>query len=358
MKRFLLPLLLAITNLSYSQNIRSFADSVRQQYNVPELAFAVISSDSVLECHTLGIKRANTDYAAQQGDRFHIGSNTKAITAFIAALLVQEKKIEWNTTILTLFPELRWRTRYPYDTVTLANLLTFRGKLPAYTYTTESPTFRELHGDYAAQRMQLGANFLVQKSMKPDEHGLTPSNADYIMAGLMLEKASGKPYRELVQDLGKRLRIDFRFDYPNLKDTTQPWGHNADLRPLPPAENYKMNWLQAAGNINVSLEDYTHFTQELLLGLKAKSKLLPKKTYEQLLFGMPWFSYGWWFNAPKEEGSHHIAFNEGNAGAFITKVQIVKEADRAYVIFTNSATTATQDAIAVLLKELTKRYGE
>src|SRR5688572_26927354 len=185
MKRFLLPALLAITNLSYSQYIRSFADSVRQHYNVPELAFAVISSDSVLECHTLGVKRANTAYAAQPGDRFHIGSNTKAITAFIAALLVNEKKIQWNTTILTLFPELRWRTRYAYDTVTLSNLLTFRGRLQGYTYNTPTPAFRELHGDYAAQRMQLAAYFLTQAPMKKDENGLTPSNVDYIVAGLM-----------------------------------------------------------------------------------------------------------------------------------------------------------------------------
>lgn len=354
MKRLLLPLLLALTSLSYGQSIVSFADSVRQHYKIPGLAFAVVSSDSVLECHVTGVKRANTTYAAEPGDRFHIGSNTKAITAFIAALLVKEQKIQWNTTILSVFPELRWRTRYVYDTVTLANLLTFRGRLQGYSYNTPTPTFQQLHGDYAAQRMQLAANFLTQAPMKKDENGLTPSNVDYIVAGLMLEKATGKPYKTLVAELGKRLGIDFGFDYPNLKDTTQPWGHDAELQPLPPAESYKMNWLLAAGNINVSLEDYTRFVRLQLMGLKGKSDLLPKKTFEQLLFGMPQFSYGW-FNMP---GSHHVAFNEGNAGAFITRVHIIKEADRGYIIFTNAATAATQDAIAVLLKELTKRYGE
>lgn len=357
MKRLLLPVLLALTNLSYSQSIVSFADSIRQHYKVPELAFAVVSSDSVLECHVMGVKRAGTAYAAQQGDRFHIGSNTKAITAFIAAQLVAEKKIQWNTTILTLFPELRWRTRYVYDTVTLANLLTFRGRLQEYTYTSETPSFRQFHGDYAAQRMQLGAYFLTQVPMKSDKSGLSPSNVDYIVAGLMLEKAAGKPYKELVQDLGKRLGTDFRFDYPNLKDTTQPWGHDGDLRPLPPAENYRMNWLLAAGNINVSLEEYTRFVRLQLSGLKGKSKLLPKKTFEQLLFGMPSFSYGW-FNMTDTATGHHVAFNEGNAGAFISRVHIIREADRGYIIFTNAATSATQEAIAVLLKELTGRYGE
>lgn len=356
MKRLFPLLLLLMTGLVRAQSIDTFADSIRQQYRIPALGFAVISSDSVLVCRTTGVQRFNTSYTIKSDDRFHIGSNTKAITAFIAAQLVKEKKIQWNTTILTLFPELRWRTRYVYDTVTLANLLTFRGRLQGYTYTTPTPAFKDLHGNYAQQRMQLAANFLTQEPMKSNENGLTPSNVDYIVAGLMLEKASGKSYKELVADLGKQLQIDFRFDYPNLKDTLQPWGHDADLHALPPAENYKMNWLLAAGNINVRLDEYARFIQLQLKGLKGKSALLPKQTFEQLLFGMPVFSYGW-FNTTDAETGHHIASNEGNAGAFITKVQIIKEADRAYVIFTNAATSGTQEGIAVLLKELSLRYG-
>ena len=356
MKRLFLFLLMLLPVIVRGQSVVAFADSVRQQYKIPALAFAVVSSDSVLACHTMGVRRINTDLAVQTGDRFHIGSNTKAITAFIAAMLVKEKKLQWNTTFLTLFPELRWRTRYVYDTVTLANLLTFRGKVQGYTYTTPTPTFRDLHGDYASQRKQLAANFLTLAPMKVNADGLTPSNVDYIMAGLMLEKASGKPYKELVAELGKRLDIDFRFDYPNLKDTTQPWGHNENLQALGPEESYKMNWLLAAGNINVKLEEYIHFIQLQLKGLKGRSDLLPKKTFEQLLYGMPAYSYGW-FNVTDEKTGHHIATNEGNAGAFITKVQIIREADRAYIIFTNVASSRAQDGIAVLLDELRQRYG-
>lgn len=356
MKRLLLPILLILSNLSYSQDIASFADSVRRQYTVPELAFAVISSDSVMECHVLGVKRANSSFAAEPGDRFHIGSNTKAITSFIAALLVQEKKLQWNTTILTMFPDLRWRTRYVYDTVTLANLLTFRGRLANYTYTFDRPGPHDFYGDYAAQRMQLAAYYLTQAPMQLDENRLSPSNVDYIVAGLMLEKASGKSYKDLVLDFGKRLKINFGFDYPNLKDTTQPWGHDREGLPLPPAESYRMNWLLAAGNINVSIEDYSRFIQLQLLGLKGKSKLLPKKTFEQLLFGMPHFSYGW-FNIT-DGPTYHEAYNEGDAGAFITSVHVIKEADRGYVVFTNAATTGSKEAIGVLLRELKKRYGK
>ncbi len=87
--------------------------------------------------------------------------------------------------------------------MTLENLLTFRAKLPAYTYTFEQPTRKQITGNNASQRLQLARYFILQKPMKENPDGLTPSNADYILAGLMLEKASGKSYKDLIVDFGK-----------------------------------------------------------------------------------------------------------------------------------------------------------
>lgn len=171
----------------------------------------------------------------------------------------------------------------------------------------------------------------------------------------MLEKASGRYYKELVTDFGKTLKIDFRFDYPNLSDTLQPWGHDAELKPLPPFDNYKLRWLLSAGNINVSLIDYIKFIQLQLQGLKGSSDILLKDTFNKLLFGLPTFSFGW-FNQIERDTNYHIAYNEGNAGAFITQVQIIKEADRGYIIFTNSATTQTSQGIVILLNYLKSKY--
>jgi CubicO group peptidase (beta-lactamase class C family) len=340
-----------------SQSLVSFADSIRKAYYIPELAFAVVSADSVFASHTLGFQRANANYPAKAKDRFHIGSNTKAITAFIAALLVEDKKISWNTKFLDLFPELKKVSRKVYRNVTLQDLLTFRGLLPSYTYTFEKPTKEQINGDNQQQRFLLAKYFLKQKPMEIQENGLSPSNVDYILAGLMLERASGKPYKVLVKNLGESLSINFDFDYPNLSDTLQIWGHNANLKPVPPYDNYKLNWLLSAGNINVSLNDYIKFIQLQLKGLKGQTKVLPQQTFYQLLYGLPVFAFGW-FNKTDEVTTHTIAFNEGNAGAFITQVQIIKELDIAYIVFTNAANAETSEGIGVLIKELKAKYGQ
>ena len=79
-----------------SQNLAVIADSIRKAYRIPEIGYAIVSSDSIYEVRTLGYKRHNSSIAAEPGDKFHIGSLTKGVTSFIAARLVKKNRIKWN----------------------------------------------------------------------------------------------------------------------------------------------------------------------------------------------------------------------------------------------------------------------
>lgn len=354
-ERFIIVILVLSSLISVSgQTLSTEAEIIRNKYQIPELAYAVISSDAVLESQNLGFKRAGSQFPAESTDRFHIGSNTKAITGFIAALLVKQNKINWNTKFFTLFPGLKSKSRPAYYQMTLQELLTFRAKLPPYSYTNAVPKKNLFKGDYAKQRFQLAA-WLVMQPPNKSKDTLQLTNAGFILAGLMLEKASGKSYKDLAADLGERLNIDFGFDYPNLSDNSQTWGHDPDLVPLPPEDNYKLNWLLAAGNINLSLGDYAKFIQLQLKGLSGKSNLLTKEEFNFLHYGSPEFSVGWFWEI--NAANHHISHNTGNAGAFITQVYIIPEIDRAYILFTNSASEKTSDGLKALLDKMVDKYG-
>ena len=112
----------------------------------------------------------------------------------------------------------------------------------------------------------------------------------------------------------------------------------------------------SAGNINVSLTDYIKFIQLQLKGLKGQTHILPFHVFDKLLYGEPAFSFGW-FNKLDSINNHHIAYNEGNAGAFITQVQIIKETGKAFIIFTNSASTETNEGITILIDQLKTKYS-
>jgi len=352
-KCFAIVICFGLCTPAQSRTITAFADSVRNVYHIPELAFAVISSDSVYEMHVLGYKRALSEIPAEPNDKFRIGSNTKAITGFLAAQLVKEEKISWDTKFFDLFPEMKAESNPAYYDLSLLNLLTFRTRLFRYTYTNKEPTKKQFTGTEEEQRYQFTQWFLQHKPV-PGKDSINFSNLGYVAAGLMLEKASGKPYKQMVQELGAQLHIDFNFGQPNNIDTAQPWGHDKDLTPEPPGDNYKLSWLLPAGNINVSLPDYAKFIQLQLQGLQGKSELLSAEEFDFLHFGLAKFAVGWFWET--DEANQVYSYNEGNPGTFLTQVYVYKDLDRAYILFANVQSDEAETGMGVIYDELKKRY--
>jgi len=207
------PILLISISISVgSQGLSDFADSIRKEYEIPEIGYAVITSDSILKMDILGVKRAGTAIGADPDDRFHLGSNTKAITGFIAALLVKEKKIGWDTKFFDLNPDLKPNSKPAYYDMTLQDLLTHRARIRPFTDGDEypNPLVGEFKGDTSTQRYQF-VEWVLTLDPVDSEEKITYSNAGYSAAAVMLEKASGKTWENLVLELGEKLGVRFGF---------------------------------------------------------------------------------------------------------------------------------------------------
>lgn len=356
-KTILLSLLFSLISIfSKAQSIEKFADSIRKAYRIPELNYAILSSDKIIEMKALGYKKEGSNLKAALSDKFRIGSNTKTVTSYIALLLVKEGKINWNTKFFDLYPELKKKSNPAYYNTTLQDLLTFRAKIVGWSYTNEKPTQNEIQGDEQQQRYEF-ASWILQQSPSKEKYLVYWSNPSYVIAGLMLEKASGKEYAVLVNELGKKLKIKFDFGQPNFKDVKQTWGHNENLEPEKPSDSYKLNWLSSAGNINVSLTDYSKFVQLQLQGLLGKSKAASAEDFNFMHYGLPEFSFGW--NSETDETSHlKYSWHEGSPGSFLTQVYICKDSDKAFVFFANVQSDKAREGLAVLFEKLNKKYSK
>ncbi|MGC4059147.1 MAG: serine hydrolase domain-containing protein [Chitinophagaceae bacterium] len=342
-------LCITLSLCSSAQPSAHFADSIRIRYHIPELAYAVVSSDGVTELNVSGVQQYGTQHMATINDRFRIGSNTKAVTAFIAALLVQQGKISWHTRFFDLYPELKAGSNKAYHQLTLEDLLSFRAPLFAYTYTYSRPRKQDFKGDDAQQRYAFTQWFFRKAPVRMND-SIQFSNLGYVAAALMMERASGKDYKTLVRELGRQYGISFGFGPPAASGTDQPWGHNDQLQAEAPADNYKLNWLLAAGNINVSLPDYLKFIQEQLRGLNGKSAALSRETFRFLHFGKPQFALGW-FHDTDETGASY-SHNTGNPGSFLSKVYVFPERDRAFILFANVQSEEAETGMELLFAEL------
>ncbi|MCV2485820.1 beta-lactamase family protein [Flavobacterium sp. SH_e] len=357
MKKILFfALFMSFTNPFYGQKNSSRAEEIRKQYKIPELAYAVVSSDSILEINVLGFQRYKSSHKAKINDKFRLGSITKTITSYIAATLVNEGKINWNTKFFDLYPELKAESNPGIYNVTLQDFLTFRAPIPTWSYGNETPNQQEIKGNNQEQRYEFISWFFKQKQIVTEKQEWYGSNPSFVAAGLMLEKATGKSYETLVQELGKKLNINFGFGQPNVTDINQPWGHDENLKPEKPFVNYKLNWLSSAGNINVNLPDFCKFTQMQLQGLLGKSKVLSEEEFNKMHFGFPEFSFGWYSEINEKSGLKY-SFHYGNPGTFLTKVYICKNIDKAFILFANVQSEEADKGLMLLLTELQEKYG-
>ena len=362
MKRLFTTIFIIVTSLTIkAQDFQKFSDSVMIKYNIPELAYSVISVDSILALQTLGFHRAdlkNQQTKASFLDYFHLGSNTKAVTGFIAAYLVEDNKIKWTTKFFDLFPTWKRRSNRAYHEITLADLLSHRAKIQPYTSGLEFQELPEFTGNQSEQRKQFSKYLLAEKPVKSTEKVYNYSNAGYSIAALMLEKVSGKTWEQLAKVImSTKMNVDIQFGWPNKLSLSQPYGHwieNGVLKALSPDVDYDLALAEPAGDISMTLPDYAKFVQFNLQGIAGKDNVLKANTYDFLHFGLKDYSIGW---ANVSRNDKQLSEHSGSAGTFFCYTLLDKSKKLAYIIVANSATQGTQEGIFKLLGLLRRKYG-
>jgi CubicO group peptidase (beta-lactamase class C family) len=344
-----------------AQNLKKIADSLRIENNIPEIGYAVISSDSILEINVLGYHRIdiqNENTKAKLSDYFHLGSDTKAITGFVAAYLVENNKIKWGTKFFDLFPGWQKQSNPAYYGITLADLLSHRARIEPYISGLEYAELPEFNGNKSERRKQFSKYLLKEKPVKETTGIYHYSNADYSIAALMLEKVSGKTWEELVKEImTDKLGLKIIFGWPNKFSLKEPYGHwieNDTLRALPPNIDYNLSLGEPAGDISMTLPDYAKFIQLNLQGVTGTNNILKASTYNYLHYGLKDYAIGWAsYNKDGKQFSHH----SGSAGTFYCYTLLDKTNKLAYIVVANSANDETQKAILKLLGFMKKIYG-
>ncbi|KZE78769.1 serine hydrolase [Myroides marinus] len=340
---------------TYSQDLHTKIDSIRNLYNVPEVTYAIITKDQIIKQGASGHhkfnEKNNTSNASIQ-DYFHLGSNTKAITGFIAAKLVEQGKITWETTFFDLFPETKKGANPIYHNATLKDYFSHRAKVHAFTSGTERLSLPVFEGNKQQQRQAFAKHVLTLAPIESPD-GYTYSNAGYSIAATMLEKVSNKSWEELTKEfLTKDLGIEFVIGWPNRNLDNQPWGHALQydvLESVPPTYNYQLSLIEPAGDLSMNIENYIKYIQLNLKGLSGQSNTLSAKTYDFLFNSREKYAIGWGNLTTKEMKLYDHA---GSDGTFFSYTQIDGLTNTAYIILANSGTTNAQQAVMKIVQEM------
>lgn len=357
LKTLIFTPLFLLSFLASAQNTRNDIDSIRLQYHIPEVSYAVTTDSKILTINTLGLHSINLKDPATLNDRFHLGSNTKAMTAFIIAKYVESGKLKWNTKFFDIFPEWKINSKSYYFNITLEQLLSHRAGIQPFQGDND-PVIPELTGNKREKREKFGKFVLTLDPVLPDENNsFVYSNAGYTLATLMLEKTTGKSWEDLVEKVfNKDLKLNVGFSWPENQIKKDTWGHSFDngiLNPVPSNTDYHLDYTEPAGDLNIKLSDYVKFIQMNIQGLEGQNNYLKAATYNYLHNHFENYSLGW-FNI--KENNINWSTHSGTAGTYFTLVHIDKTNLLGYIIFTNSFSEETTNGVKLIMRYLKKTY--
>ena len=118
--------LIACATPAFAQTdpLQATLDQLRESAGIPALGGAIVTADGLLWSGVCGVRRQGSPDPVTLSDRWHLGSNTKAMTAVLYASLVDSGRARWGATVPELFADLTLDSAW--TTTTIEQLLGHR----------------------------------------------------------------------------------------------------------------------------------------------------------------------------------------------------------------------------------------
>ncbi|MFE6499271.1 serine hydrolase domain-containing protein [Kitasatospora sp. NPDC057738] len=234
--------------------------------------------------YTAGVADLRTGAKVPVDGQVRAGSNTKTYAAVVVLQLVGEGKVELDAPIDRYLPGLVRGEGIDGRAITVRQLLQHTSGLPNYTDDLFEAVFGEGRHHYYQPRDLLDLA-LAHKALFAPGTKWSYSNTNYVLAGLLIEKVTGRPFSEQIT---KRVidRIGLRHTYfPGVGEEgireAHPHGYHAPTTggPLTDVTELDGSWGWAAGQLVSTPSDLNRFFSALMGGrLLGPAQLAEMKT--------------------------------------------------------------------------------
>lgn len=177
---------------------------------IPGAAVSIIDPEHGNYSQAYGVADTATGRRAQVSDHYRVGSITKTFVATAVLHLADAQKLSLDD------PLRKYVAAIPNgDTITVRDLLGMRGGV--YDFATNPEFFPQLLTATPDRVWSIGDALRIIRDnpdkAQPPNSRTAYSNSEYLLLGLILEKVTGRPVRDIVNDLAS--------DY-GLHDTRYP----------------------------------------------------------------------------------------------------------------------------------------
>ncbi len=338
-------------------------EGIRKRFHLPALAAAAVRDGQVIELGATGLRHFGGDEEVTVDDAWQIGSCTKSMTATLAAMLVEQDKIKWESTVGEVFPELMPIMDEEWEKVTLEQLLSHRGGAPGHAPDDLWMRAWQRHGTPTEQRLKFMAGLITHRPETTPGTKFVYSNQGYAIAGAMLERRSGQAWEQMMRSmlfepLGMKTA---GFGAPGAEDgTDQPWGHTGSVRkpePIPPsAEADNPPAIGPAGTIHCSIGDLARYCAFHAAEGKISPPTLSAESFAKLHTRVPNedYSMGWVVQTRHWAGGD-VLMHTGSNTMWYCAIWVAPLRNTAFVAATNTATELADDGCDAAIKVMVDR---
>jgi D-alanyl-D-alanine carboxypeptidase len=232
-------------------------------------AMARIDDQGTVHQLAEGVADRATGRALSTKDRFRVGSVSKSFSAVVLLQLVDEGKLDLDTSVNTYLPGL-----LPDDRITVRHVLSHRSGLYDYTddmFAQTVPGFESVRNKVFTYQQLVDLSLKKPLNNAPGA-AYSYSNTNFVVAGMLIEKLTGHSVRTEYQNrIFKPLNLADTF-YVHPK-TVIPGRHaNGYLTPdeagapLVDSTEQTVSWAQSAGAIISTTHDLDTFFSSLMRG--------------------------------------------------------------------------------------------
>jgi CubicO group peptidase (beta-lactamase class C family) len=367
--------------VSAQDSLDAMLEPYLARYELPALAAAVVVEGKVVAGGAVGTRRAGAKIPVTVADRFHLGSDTKAMTALLAAMFVEAGKLRWDSTVADVLPDLLKKSDSALKPVTLEQLLSHTSGIPsdndAFKDLIEKALVRE--GNLDEIRAWLVQEWSRQPLESKPGTKFAYGNMNYVIAGAMIERVGGKSWEELITErvfaplelrsagLGPQATLG-KFDAPlghaviDQKAKAFLAGPNADnplfLGPSGSAHMSVLDFARWAGwNAGAGKRGPALVKPETLRRLHApvietlEKKDAPPGTPTRGKYGLGWgeVSVAW---APQP-----LLYHAGSNTMNLAHIWLEPQSDYALVIVTNISGSKANEALLALAPQLYAKFA-
>ncbi|WP_203295024.1 serine hydrolase domain-containing protein [Maricaulis parjimensis] len=331
-------------------DLQPLADQLLADSGAPGAVVAHGQADR-LDMAVAGLRAAGSEALIAPGDIWHLGSNSKSMTATLVARLVEQGVVDWDDTVAEHLGDAIETIDPAYRDITFLHLLSHRAGLPANVGLVSTFGFISRGDeDLPAQRLDYAADILAQSPAGEAETGFLYSNAGYVVVGAMLEQATGESWESLItREVFEPLGLESAgFGAPGTAgDLDQPRGHKRGLfgglgavEPGPRADNPPV--MGPGATVHMSVEDLGVYLQAHLAGARGEETGFLSAQSWQILHTPPFggtYALGWGINGSR-------LYHAGSNTMWLVQMGLDVEAGEVLVVGINAPPSeAASDAV-------------